>query len=144
MLCARAMKWLWIVLFLLLSASGCKSNRDAPATPVAAEPAACSSATAAACGPTSAPTSGSASGIDPAQSEVCKRTCATKEPHAEQELVPAAQATVGELTRCPVSGVVFRVSAESPQVEYSGRKLRVCCGGCAEKFREQPARFGGG
>jgi hypothetical protein len=144
MLCARVMKWLSIVLLVLLCAPGCRSRGEAPSPSVAAEPAACSSATAAACGPTAAPTSGSASGIDPAQSEVCKHTCATKEPHAEQEVVSAAQAKVGDLTRCPVSGVVFRVSAESPQVEYSGTKLRVCCGGCAEKFREQPARFGGG
>ena len=137
------MKWLWLAL-LLLSAPGCESRREAPPTPVAAEPAACTSATAAACAPASTPTAASVSGIDPAQSEVCKRTCATKEPHAEQELVPAAQAKVGDLTRCPVSGVVFRVSAESPQVEYSGKTLRVCCDGCAEKFREQPARFSGG
>ncbi len=143
MLCARAMKRLWIAL-LLLSAPGCESRREAPSAPVAAEPAACTSAAAAACAPASTPTAASVSGIDPAQSEVCKHTCAAKEPHADRDLVPAAQAKVGDLTRCPVSGVVFRVSAESPQVEYSGRKLRVCCGGCAEKFREQPARFGGG
>jgi hypothetical protein len=136
------MKWLCIVLLFLLCALGCESRREAPPAAVASEPAACSSATAAACAPP-APTAVSANGIDPAQSEVCKHTCATKEPHADRDVVPAAQAKVGDLTRCPVSGVVFRVSAESPQVEHSGRKLRVCCDGCAEKFREYPARFSG-
>ena len=130
-----------LVLLLLLSAAGCESRRGE--TRPSAEPAACSSATAAACAPAPAPTAASATGIDPVQSEVCKHTCAIKETHADREVVPSAQAKVGDLTRCPVSGVVFRVSAESPQVEYSGRSVRVCCDGCAEKFREQPARFGG-
>jgi hypothetical protein len=137
------MKWLCIILFLLVWAPGCESRREAPPAPVAAEPAACSSATAAACGPGPAPTAASATGVDPAQSEVCKQTCATKDPHADRDVIPSAQAKIGDLTRCPVSGVVFRVSAESPQVEYSGKKLRVCCDGCAEKFREQPTRFSG-
>ena len=143
MLSTRAMKPLSPVLFLLLVALGCESRKASPPAPVAAEPAVCSSATAAACAPGTPPATGTTS-VDPAQSEVCKHTCAIKEPHGDRDVVPTAQAKVGDLTRCPVSGVVFRVSAESPQVEYSGKTLRVCCDGCAEKFREQPARFSGG
>ena len=141
MLCAGAMKWLCIVLFLLAWASGCKSRAEPTPAPLAAEPAACSSATAAACGP--APAAANPTAIDPAQSEVCKHTRATSEAHGERDVVPSTQAKNGDLTRCPVSGVVFRVSAQSPQVEYSGQSLRVCCDGCAEKFREHPARFSG-
>jgi hypothetical protein len=143
MLFARAMQWLCLVSFLLLWAPGCESRSKGPPAAVTAEPAACGSATAAACGPGPAQTVASGAAIDRAQSEVCKHTCATKDPHADRDVVPSAQAKVGDLTRCPVSGVVFRVSAESPQVEYSGQKLRVCCDGCAEKFREQPTRFSG-
>jgi hypothetical protein len=139
------MKWSCIVLLLLLSAPGCESRKANPApVAVAAEPATCGSATAAACSPPPATSSTSAISIDPIQSEVCKHTCAIKEAHSDRDVVPSAQAKIGDLTRCPVSGVVFRVSADSPQVEYVGRNLRVCCDGCAEKFREQPARFGGG
>jgi hypothetical protein len=131
------MKWLSLCLLLLVVAAGCHSRKEAP---VAADPAACGSATAAVCGP---PPTASASPIDTAQSEVCKHTCASKEAFSDRDVVPAAQAKVGDLTRCPVSGVVFRVSTQSPQVEYGGHSLRVCCEGCAEKFREQPSRFSG-
>jgi len=138
MLC-RAMRWVSLCLFLIV-ALGCESRKQAPAAPVAGEPASCGSATAT---NVCAPPPANASTIDTAQSEVCKHTCAAKEAYSDREVVPAAQAKVGDLTRCPVSGVVFRVSNQSPQVEYGGHHLRVCCEGCAEKFREQPSRFSG-
>jgi hypothetical protein len=131
-----AMKWFWVLL-LLAVAVGCDSRKAAP---VAAEPAACGSATAAVCGP---PPAASPSTIDTAQSEVCKQTCASKDSFTDRDVVPAAHAKVGDLTRCPVSGVVFRVSDHSPRVEHAGSSLRLCCEGCAEKFREQPSRFSG-
>ena len=62
----------------------------------------------------------------------------------ETQVVPLKQAGLGDLTRCPVSGAVFRVSADTPRVEHSGRTHWVCCDGCAEKFRESPARFDDG
>jgi hypothetical protein len=131
------MKWLALLLPLVFALLGCDSQKTAP---VAAEPAACGSATAAVCGP---PPAASASPIDTAQSEVCKQTCASKEAFADRDVVPAAHAKSGDLTRCPVSGVVFRVSDQSPRVEHAGQSVRVCCEGCAEKFREQPSRFSG-
>jgi YHS domain-containing protein len=51
------------------------------------------------------------------------------------------EAKVGDKTRCPVSGEVFTVSAESPKVEVDGKTYYMCCGGCTEKFKADPKKF---
>jgi YHS domain-containing protein len=135
--------------FLLLAASFVvlpSCERDAPAA-AAMETAACApSAAAAACGPESAtpPTAATAeSGIDLEMAKICKQACEHKQYDADK-VVPAARAKLGDLTRCPVSGVVFQLDNETPRIEHAGQDYWLCCDGCAERFQQNPARFAGG
>jgi len=103
------------------------------------------------CGAHSAMAAGEACGVagsaratgdkDLVMSVVCERSCAVKEKYDEADLVLQPGAREGDLTRCPVSGVVFHVTAAHPRVEYRGQAFRLCCGGCEGKFRANPARF---
>lgn len=69
------------------------------------------------------------------------------EPVAEQSgeteaaLVAPGEATMGDETRCPVSGHSFVVDADSPKVEHEGKTYFFCCPGCDEKFLENPAKY---
>ncbi len=47
-------------------------------------------------------------------------------------LQPTAQ--IGQLTYCPVSGVVFRVEPSSPHRDVGGKPLYFCCEACADYF----------
>jgi len=71
----------------------------------------------------------------------CQAACGTSEAFDETDVVAQPGADVGDLVRCPVSGAVFRVTEERPLVEHEGRSYYVCCGGCAGRFAEEPARF---
>jgi YHS domain-containing protein len=51
------------------------------------------------------------------------------------------EAKVGDKTRCPVSGEVFTVSADSPKAEVDGKTYYMCCSGCTEKFKADPKKF---
>ena len=57
------------------------------------------------------------------------------------EVMDQAQAKIGDLTKCPVSGVVFRVTENSPRVAYQDRKFYTCCGSCARLFEAGPEQF---
>jgi hypothetical protein len=143
----RWRRLLWLPLFLLLFVSSCRSQKDSgpQAAPSMATPeTVCSpsaSPGATACG---APTTRHA-GDKRSEQELasfCQKHCAAQS-FNEKDVVPETQAKVGDLTRCPVSGVVFRVTGETPRVEYGGRGRWVCCPGCVEHFRDNPARFSG-
>jgi len=72
---------------------------------------------------------------------VCGNTCATGVEHREADLVAQPGAGEEDLTRCPVSGVVFAVGERNPAVAYRGDTYRLCCAGCEKAFRKDPARF---
>ncbi len=57
------------------------------------------------------------------------------------QVVSPGEATIGDTTRCPVSGETFVVTADSPHVEYEGRTYYFCCPGCIERFQADPAAF---
>lgn len=57
------------------------------------------------------------------------------------EVVPPGQATVGDRTRCPVTGDEFVVTAESPHAVYEGRTYYFCCADCVAPFQADPARY---
>ena len=99
------------------------------------------SAGAAACGPETKKASG-ARQSDEELARFCQKHCAAQS-FNEKDVVPGPQAKVGDLTRCPVSGVVFRITGETPRVEHAGRGRWVCCPGCADHFHDNPARFSG-
>ncbi len=91
-----------------------------------------------ACGPSPGQAAGN---FDPAMSGVCRFSCATKLPYEAKDVAPQPGAHTGQLTQCPVSGVVFAVDADRPRVELDSGEYVLCCDVCAEKLRKHPARF---
>ena len=78
---------------------------------------------------------------DPLMSLVCQRSCAAKEPYRAADLVAQPGAHERDLTRCPVSGVVFRVPRSASHSVYGGRTYYFCCDNCVQKFTARPANF---
>ena len=65
-------------------------------------------------------------------------------PAAQQgPLVPAGAAKVGDRTKCPVSGEVFTVAADSPHAEYNGKTYYFCCPHCPAEFAKDPGKYAG-
>jgi YHS domain-containing protein len=60
---------------------------------------------------------------------------------AEADVKAPGEAKVGEKTRCPVSGEVFTVAADSPKVDVDGKTYYLCCSGCTEKFKADPKKY---
>jgi len=60
---------------------------------------------------------------------------------ATAAVVENGQAKVGDRTKCPVMGHDFTVTAESPKVEHEGKTYYLCCPGCVEKFKADPAKY---
>ena len=87
--------------------------------------------------------SGPSAHYDPRMGSVCEMTCAARIPYKEADLVPQPGAKFGDLTRCPVSGVVFKVGKQSPHVSHAGKQYFVCCRTCAAKFQANPEHFVG-
>ena len=58
-----------------------------------------------------------------------------------KDLKPNGEAKVGEKTKCPVSGEVFTVAADSPKFEYKGKTYYTCCAGCMKKVQENPEKY---
>lgn len=73
-------------------------------------------------------------------SSVCQEACGVSD-YEEADITPIAEARVGDITMCPVSGAVYEVKENSPVLEHNGITYHACCGGCAEKFKEDPERF---
>lgn len=49
--------------------------------------------------------------------------------------------TVGDITRCPMSGEVFRIKANSPKSVVDGKTYYLCCKRCVGKFEKNPAKY---
>jgi hypothetical protein len=80
---------------------------------------------------------------DPAMSAMCERSCAARD-YDPTSVVAQPGAHAGDLTRCPVSGVVFTVVKDNASVSYAGKDWLTCCGSCAKKLSATPERFLGG
>ena len=74
-------------------------------------------------------------------SGVCQGACAAKQDYEASQVVAQPGARPGDLTQCPVSGVVFVVAGGRPVVQVGDDAYHLCCDGCADKFRVNPARF---
>ncbi len=48
---------------------------------------------------------------------------------------------VGTRARCPVSGEVFTVSAETVKAEHKGKTYVFCCAGCKPQFEAEPEKY---
>lgn len=79
--------------------------------------------------------------FDPVMSGVCRFSCATQEAVDEVSLVAQPGARAGDLTRCPVSGVVFAVDQDRPAVHVAAADYVVCCAECAGKLAKEPGNF---
>jgi hypothetical protein len=77
---------------------------------------------------------------DPMMSAMCERSCAARD-YGKASVVAQPGAHRGQLTRCPVSGVVFKVHKGSSGVAYAGKEWVTCCGTCAKKLAAAPERF---
>jgi copper chaperone len=80
-------------------------------------------------------------GPDPAITKICQAGCAAKFDYDPADVVAQPGAKVGDLTRCPVSGVVFQVQEDQPRYDANGATWFTCCGMCLGKLQESPARF---
>lgn len=84
---------------------------------------------------------GSAIAFDPVMSSACRFSCATQQPYEEKDVAPQPGAKMGQLTRCPVSGVVFAVDEGRPRLRHARADYVFCCDRCAAKFQKHPERF---
>ena len=48
---------------------------------------------------------------------------------------------MGDLAKCPVSGVVFDVREDHPTIAHVDKEYFVCCDGCAAMFTATPAKY---
>ena len=74
------------------------------------------------------------------RSEVCQLSCGVGD-YNSSDVVGMADAKIGDLTTCPVTGVVFRVTDNSPQTTYNGENYYFCCSSCKSIFSSQPDNF---
>jgi YHS domain-containing protein len=63
----------------------------------------------------------------------CQKGCGTAsaDERARAHVQPAA---LGDVTYCPVSGAIFRVTAQSTRRVVDGKTLYFCCDACAGYF----------
>jgi hypothetical protein len=78
---------------------------------------------------------------DRKMSLVCQLACAAKAPPEGAEVAAQPDVVPGKLTRCPVSGVVFTVTAESARIARGGHEWTTCCATCADMVRKEPTRY---
>lgn len=74
------------------------------------------------------------------RSEVCRLSCGVGD-YNTSDVVGMTEAKIGDLTTCPVTGVVFRVSDNSPQIKYQGENYYFCCSSCKSIFTSEPDKF---
>ncbi len=79
--------------------------------------------------------------FDAVQSGVCRFACATKLRYDPKDVMAQPGAKSGQLTQCPVSGVVFAVDQNRPRVRYGGNEYVTCCDRCATKLRQNPRHY---
>lgn len=73
--------------------------------------------------------------------KACQTSSCAVSNYKEADIVPMAQAKVGDITQCPVSGAFFKVKEESPAFTYNDKTFHTCCSSCGKRFQEAPTRF---
>jgi YHS domain-containing protein len=74
------------------------------------------------------------------RSEVCQLSCGIADYNAS-DVVGMTEAKIGDLTTCPVTGVVFRVTDNSSKTTYNGANYYFCCSSCKSIFTSEPDKF---
>jgi len=80
-----------------------------------------------------APVAAASSLYDKAMTAGCQKACAHQGEVPEGDIVAQPGAGVGDLVRCPVSGVVFEIKEAQPSVEVNGETHYTCCASCAQR-----------
>jgi len=63
----------------------------------------------------------------------CQKSCGMHPPK-DATIVLQPHATRGDVTRCVVSGALFRIGDQTPQRVYGNRIVYVCCESCGRYF----------
>lgn len=114
----------------------CHTHVDASASTQAGAGAACEA------GPTSASAApGGIAGRFDAQMAGCRFACGTKQDYQASDVHTQPGACAGNLTQCPVSGVVFAVDEGRPHVRIGQAEYVTCCDKCAQKLKRDPGRY---
>ena len=127
------------VLPLLTLLAACGSSSEPQITAAAPAPAAMAPAATAVTTP--AAHTRAVGVYDPKVAEACEAGCAEHDDYDPATVVAQPGAKVGDLTRCPVSGVVFEVMPDQASVEVDGDRWFTCCTSCAGKLKETPSKF---
>ncbi len=77
---------------------------------------------------------------DTKMSWVCEMSCAAKN-YDKSKIVVNSVAKQGDLTKCPISGVVFTVSEQTGTIKYGNNIYHTCCGTCAKMFSDEPSKY---
>ncbi len=84
--------------------------------------------------------SGDCRNYDTKMSWVCEMSCAAKN-YEKDKVVSNSTAKPGELTKCPISGVVFTVNENSGIVKRGDFTYHTCCGTCANMYTEDSSKY---
>jgi YHS domain-containing protein len=52
-----------------------------------------------------------------------------------------SQNEIGTPATCPVTKASFKVSKETPVIDYKGKSYFFCCDGCIGDFKKDPEKF---
>jgi YHS domain-containing protein len=74
------------------------------------------------------------------RSELCQLSCGVGD-YDTSDVVGMTEAKIGDLTTCPITGVVFRITDISPQITYKGENYYFCCSSCKLIFTGEPDKF---
>ncbi len=81
-----------------------------------------------------------ASGYDKNMSKVCQQSCGVND-YSEGDVVGMVEAKTGDITTCPVSGAIYLVRKNSPELSHEGKTFHSCCQSCADIFANAPDKF---
>jgi len=73
-------------------------------------------------------------------SGVCEKACGLQK-YDVSTVVDQAEAMVGDITRCNVSGVAIKINESTSTLNYRGQQYYTCCATCAGIFEKDPERF---
>lgn len=71
---------------------------------------------------------------------MCQKACGAKD-YDPAAVVSILDAKIGDLTTCPVSGVVFRVVEASSNVKFKEDAIYTCCATCASLYNLDPDKY---
>lgn len=77
---------------------------------------------------------------DAKMSWVCEMNCAAKN-YDKNKVVANSKAKPGDLTKCPVSGVVFTIVEGSGTIRHNDITYHTCCGTCANMYAEDSVKY---